>query len=83
LVIFGLQGMGYDYVWYEGTYFIDLLNTILVHIYNNVGGPKRTKLLEVDVFGTSDLWQGLQELTRMNAKPGTADNILGQAHIDQ
>src|SRR5258706_3420262 len=58
-----------------------ILLSVLVDIEDDVGGPQRAQLVEVDVLGAADLGDPANDLAGMNAEAGSAHELCRKPEI--
>jgi len=51
---------------------------VLVNVYDEVRGPQLSHGIHIDIFGAANLRDRPQGVARMNAKPRTAHELVGE-----
>jgi hypothetical protein len=77
------QGVGNDHLWHEGMQGFDFFAAVFVDIDEHVRRRQRAQFVDRKTLGAAKLRQPANDLSRMDAEAGAANEVLGEAKIDQ
>jgi hypothetical protein len=67
----------------ELTELVDYFASILVDVDDEMCGLQSTNRLDVDIFGSADLWNTPNDIAWMDAKAGASDELLAESEITE
>ncbi len=66
---------------HEARDLLDRLAPVLVDVHDDVGRGKLPDPVDLDVLGAADLRDGADDVSRMDAEPGSADELRSEPEI--